>query len=164
MQRSGHPETIGTFGCCGDNAKIVSNIEEAKVVVKQIEAENIAIIAQTTFSMKGFDEIVEKIKEQLPKKTVFEVNKTICDATRIRQTETEQIAKEVDCMIIIGGKQSSNTKKLYEISKNNCEKVFFIQTVKELPIDEVKQNNKIGIMAGASTPAELIEEVKMALE
>lgn len=113
--------------------------------------------------MNGFDEIVQAIKEKLPNITL-EVNKTICDATRLRQAETEQIAKSVDCMIIIGGKKSSNTQKLYDIAKKNCSKAYFIQTVRDLPIDEVKENEKIGIMAGASTPAELIEEVRMALE
>lgn len=162
-----HPETIGTFGCCGENARIVSSIEEVEEAVFAIQKgdyKKVAILAQTTFSMTGFDEIVTFIQEKLPKNIVLEVNKTICDATKLRQAETEEIAQKVDCMIIIGGQKSSNTQKLYAISQKYCNAVYFIQTVKDLPVEEVKKNNKVGIMAGASTPHELIEEVQKTLE
>lgn len=167
LQRSGHPETIGTFGYCKENAIIVSCLEEVEEAIQAIEkweGNKVAVIAQTTFSMEKFDEIEIEIQKQLPKGISLEINKTICDATKLRQTETKEIAKNADCMIIIGGTQSSNTQKLYEISKQYCKKAYFVQTAKELSLVEIKQNEKIGIMAGASTPAELIEEVRMALK
>lgn len=167
IAEKGHPETIGTFGYCGEKATIISQLEEVPEAIEKIKEWNgkkVAVLAQTTFSMVGFDEIVEAIQSQLPKDVLLEANKTICDATRLRQTETEQLAKRVECMIIIGGKKSSNTQKLYEISKKYSNQVYFIQTIKNLPIEEVKKNEKIGIMAGASTPNELIEEVRLALE
>lgn len=163
IAEKGHPETIGTFGYCGENAIIVSCVAEIEEAVQAVTGNKIAIIAQTTFSMDGFDNIVKLIKESLPKNIIIEVNKTICDATKQRQLETEKIAKQVECMIIIGGKKSSNTQKLYDISKKNCKKAYFIQTLKDLLLEDVKKSNKIGIMAGASTPAELIEEVKKTL-
>ena len=111
----------------------------------------------------------------------LEIKNTICNATRIRQEETEKISKQVDCMIIIGGKNSSNTRKLYDIAKKNCENTVIIETYKELEeslngtnsmqennngkdvnkkfLEKIKTSNKIGIMAGASTPKESIEEV-----
>ena len=106
----------------------------------------------------------------------LEIKNTICNATRIRQEETEKISKQVDCMIIIGGKNSSNTRKLYDIAKKNCESTVIIETYKEFEeeslnvtngiqdvnkkfIEKIKISNKIGIMAGASTPQESIEEV-----
>ncbi|WDU84490.1 S1 RNA-binding domain-containing protein [Caloramator sp. Dgby_cultured_2] len=84
---------------------------------------------------------------------------TICSATEIRQKETEDISKKVDLMIVIGGKNSSNTRKLYEISKENCSNVMLIENADELNIEKIKQFNKIGITAGASTPQFVIEEV-----
>ena len=88
----------------------------------------------------------------------IEFKNTICSATEERQKETEKISKEVNLMIIIGGKNSSNTKKLYEISKNNT-KTLLIETAEELDIENVKKYDKVGIMAGASTPKDSINEV-----
>ena len=87
------------------------------------------------------------------------VKNTICQATEIRQKETEQIAKKVNSMIVIGGKNSSNTKKLYEIAKQYCDTVWFIENETELEFEKIKQDDKIGIMAGASTPKESIKKV-----
>ena len=89
----------------------------------------------------------------------LEVRKTICPATDVRQKETEDIAKKVDVMIIIGDRKSSNTNKLYDISNKYCKTVYFIQESKELNIKDFNDINKIGVMAGASTPKEDIEGV-----
>ena len=93
----------------------------------------------------------------------IEIKNTICSATEERQKETEKISKEVNLMIIIGGKNSSNTKKLYEISKNNT-KTLLIETSEELDIESIKEYDKVGIMAGASTPKESIDEVIESLK
>ena len=87
------------------------------------------------------------------------IENSICDATNSRQKETEEISSIVDLMIIIGGKNSSNTKKLYEISMKNCKNVLFIQTKNDLDLDYLKNFHKIGIMAGASTPGDIIQDI-----
>ena len=87
---------------------------------------------------------------------------TICRTTELRQKETEELSKNVDTMIIIGGKNSSNTKKLYEVAKKNCEDTILIETVEELQLPNSIE--KIGVMAGASTPKESIEEVMTYLK
>jgi 4-hydroxy-3-methylbut-2-enyl diphosphate reductase len=102
---------------------------------------------------------ITKIIEEQTKEKNVEIKKTICDATNQRQLETEKISKEVDLMIIIGGKHSSNTTKLYEISKKYCLKSILVETEKELEIQGLEKNIKIGIMAGASTPKKSIESV-----
>ena len=89
---------------------------------------------------------------------------TICDATKIRQEETKKIAKEVEAMIVIGGKHSSNTNKLYEISKIYCKNSFLIETKEELNTVKISKFAKIGIMAGASTPKESINSVVEILQ
>lgn len=157
-----HPETIGTYSFCGENSSIIETKEEVKDAVKKFKETkipNIAVISQTTFSMSKFDEIVELIKATIPKQTNIEVNKTICDATRLRQKETKEIASKVELMIIIGGKNSSNTNKLYEISLQQCGNAMLIQTKQDLYINYIQRFKKVGIMAGASTPKEIIDEV-----
>ena len=102
--------------------------------------------------------IKEKIKETINDINIV-VKNTICAATSTRQKETENLSKEVDCMIIIGGKNSSNTKKLYELAEKNCQKAIAIETKEELNKEELINYQKIGIMAGASTPKKNIDEV-----
>ena len=135
---------------------MVDKINESKL-------KDILILAQTTYNSKKFDDIVEEIKKELNGKNI-KVKKTICEATKIRQNETTKIAKKVDAMIIVGDKKSSNTNKLYDISKEYCKRTFFVQTAEELNIEELKNAKEIGIMAGASTPeediAKIIEKVK----
>lgn len=155
-----HPEIIGTYSFCGDKKIIVENMEQTKEAVKKIEKEEIekvAVLTQTTYSLKKFDEIEQYLKQNISKE--LNIKNCICNATELRQNETEKIAKNVEYMIIIGGKKSSNTNKLYEISKANCENAIKIENVKELKNIDFNKYNKIGIMAGASTPKESIEEV-----
>lgn len=154
-----HPETIGTISFCGENSIIIEDIEElekSKSKFAESGLNQALVIAQTTFSLEKFNKIVEKLKKHI---TNLEVKNTICNATKVRQEETEEISKKVDIMIIIGGKHSSNSNKLYEISKKHCNRVLFIETKDELDVNEIKQANKIGIMAGASTPEKSIQEI-----
>lgn len=155
IAEEGHPETIGTMGCLEEAVFLVQSEEDVNKVPAK---EKYAVLSQTTFSMEKFDKIVDKLKEKLGN---IEINKTICDATKIRQEETKQIASKVEAMIIIGGKSSSNTKKLHEIASKNCKNTYFIQTAKDL--EKIPECQKIGIMAGASTPGHLIEEVQSKL-
>lgn len=161
-----HPEVIGTISFCGEDKYLLTdeaNTQEAIKKVEESHANKVLIIAQTTFSLKKFEKISEEIKKSLEKKYIVEIKNTICAATRLRQEETEKISKEADYMIIIGGKNSSNTKKLYDIAKSNCENTILVETSRDLRIKEIKESNKIGIMAGASTPQESINEIKEAI-
>ena len=166
----GHPESIGTLSFCGENSYLLqdkSNIKEMVDKINESKLKDILILAQTTYNSKKFDDIVEEIKKELNGKNI-KVKKTICEATKIRQNETTKIAKKVDTMIIVGDKKSSNTNKLYDISKEFCKRTFFVQTAEELDLNELKNAEKIGIMAGASTPeediAKIIEKVKEGIK
>lgn len=156
-----HPEAIGTISYAGKNSYLLQDKNQYEELIEEInksKLNKVLIMAQTTYNSKKFDEMVIDLKELINGKEI-EVQKTICGATEIRQKETIQIAKKVDVMIIIGDKKSSNTNKLYDISKENCKKAIFVQNYKELNLEEIKETNVIGIMAGASTPKEDIDEV-----
>lgn len=161
-----HPEMIGTISFCGENYYVV---EDEKEIVNAIEKykkssiEKAVIISQTTFSLEKFNNIVQIISKEI-KQENLEIKNTICTATKQRQEETAQIAKNVDIMIIIGGKNSSNSTKLYELSKKYCNNVIFIETEKELDVKSIAKSRKIGIMAGASTPEKSIQNVVEKLE
>lgn len=162
-----HPEIIGTYSFCGKNSSVISGIEEVEDSIgnlKKSKLNKLLIIVQTTYSTKVFDEIVKEIKEKTPKNILIKVKNTICRATELRQEETKQLSKEVDLMIIIGGKNSSNTNKLYEIAQKNCKNAIFIENKEEIDKEKVLKYNKIGIMAGASTPQESVDEVIKMLE
>ena len=114
-------------------------------------------MSQTKFNHNKFKYLVEIIRKKGYDITV--VN-TICNATHVRQVEAQKISSKVDGMIVIGGKNSSNTQKLYDICRNECENTFYVQTVKDLNLHELKSLKSIGITAGASTPKNIIEEVR----
>lgn len=154
-----HPETIGTISFCGENCSIIESLEDVEQKVEELrktKLKNVAVLAQTTISLEKFDSIVEELKKHINN---IEVKNTICASTRLREEETKEIAKKVECMIIVGGKHSSNSNKLYEIAKKNCEKVFFVETKDELELKKIKSFKSLGIMAGASTPKKSIEKI-----
>lgn len=162
VAQKNHPETKGTVGFCGVNINIIEKKDDIKNALENLKKSNLKkllVISQTTFNMEEFDGIIEEIKKQTPKNIKIEINKTICSATQLRQEETIEISKQVEFMIIIGGKNSSNTNKLYEISKKYCLEVVFVETKKDLDINHIKKFKKIGIMAGASTPNENIMQI-----
>lgn len=157
-----HPEVIGIYSFCGNNSSIIENVDDIEEAVKKLEEsgkKDVVIMAQTTFNGDKFKQIVEIIKNKVNKNTNLEIKNTICAATNSRQEETKKIAKQVDFMIIIGDKQSSNTNKLYEIAKEECRNVIFVHDKSEVNLNNIKQFNKIGVMAGASTPKNIIDEV-----
>lgn len=164
IAKHNHPETISTISFCGNNSSIIETEEEINKLIPQINNfKNILIIGQTTFNEELFKKYTNIIKEKLIEKNII-VKNTICNATSIRQKEVERLSKEKDCMIIIGGKNSSNTQKLYEISLKNCPNSFLITIKDELDLEKINKFNNIGIMAGASTPKKNIEEVIEFLE
>ncbi len=155
-----HPEAIGTISFCGNECTILENEKQLDNVVdmiKSLKNDKVAVISQTTFSVDKFNYLVDRIKLLLKDYEVC-VNNTICSATELRQKETKELAVESDAMIIIGGKNSSNTRKLYDIALEYCKNTFIIESINELNQD-MSIYDKISIMAGASTPKSSIDEV-----
>lgn len=151
-----HPEVEGIKGWVNGEV-IVTNKEEQIEKLSLPEQTKACIVSQTTFNHNKFKYLVEIIRKKGYDITV--VN-TICNATHVRQVEAQKISSKVDGMIVIGGKNSSNTQKLYDICRNECENTFYVQTVKDLNLHELKSLKSIGITAGASTPKNIIEEVR----
>jgi len=160
-----HPETQGTISFCGKTSYIIEHeddIEDAINEFKTSKMKNLLVVVQTTFSMEKFNNFIQKINTYFDEKEQninVEVINTICNATKIRQEETEEMSKNIDYMVIIGGKNSSNTKKLYDISCKNCNKVVCIEDVSEINLEDFDLVNTVGIMAGASTPQKSVDEV-----
>ena len=151
-----HPEVEGIKGWVSGMATVIENFEEAKAFMAKPE-EQLCIVSQTTFNYNKFQDLVEIIRE---KGYDVESINTICNATEERQTEAKLIAGTVDSMIVIGGSHSSNTQKLFEICKKECENTYYIQTLEDLDIEGLKGSECVGITAGASTPNNIIEEVQ----
>ncbi len=147
-----HQEVIATNGWCGNQATIINSVEEAK----EIKRGDFFLVCQTTIRRELLDDIVEVLTANGVKLTV---RNTICSATRLRQESCKELSKIVDAMVVIGGKNSSNTKKLYEIAQKNCKHSYFVQNINNLPLKELQKYNRIGVAAGASTPESIIEEV-----
>ena len=150
-----HPEVKGIKGWSGADTYVVGSVEEAKNI--NILSQKISIVSQTTFNLKKFQEIVEIFDK---KGYDIKCLNTICNATEVRQTEARQIASQVDAMIVIGGKNSSNTQKLFEICKEECSNTYYIQTAEDMDFTAIRGMQRIGITAGASTPKNIIEEVQ----
>lgn len=148
-----HPEIIGIAGQLEQKPIIVNTKDEAEKIKNQ---EKLYIISQTTNRMEKFLELSDIIDRS---NAYVLIDNTICNATRNRQQATEELSKDVEAMITIGGLNSSNTNKLYEITKKHCKNTFRIETVDDLSLQEVLKFNTIGITAGASTPDWIIEEV-----
>ena len=165
-----HPENIGTISYCNNKCSNIERKEDIKLALEELYKSNlnkVILISQTTYSLKMFQEIQEIIEKELDESYELIIENTICKATEVRQKETNALSKNVDMMIIIGGKNSSNTKKLYDISKANLENSICIEDVLEInqEIDKkIFNSDKIGIMAGASTPNVSIQEVIKYIE
>ena len=151
-----HPEVEGIRGWGDQNTYAVENIDEfIKLDLKKDK--EIIIVAQTTFNHKKFQEIIDKISLLGYDVRCFN---TICNATQERQAEAKKIASNVDAMIVIGDKKSSNTGKLVEICQEECKNTVFIQTLEDLDYGALLSVDSVGITAGASTPKHIIEEVQ----
>ncbi len=147
-----HPEVQGISGWCND-AIIINSLAEAKLINSK---KPLCIVAQTTLNATLYDEISEYLAARYRDAVFY---KTICSATQLRQDEAREIAQKVDFMIVIGGKNSSNTKKLYDISKKICKKAQLIQNFRQINVKLLRKYGNIGIVAGASTPDWIIDEV-----
>ena len=147
-----HPEVKGIKGWCSGEALIVNSGEEAAA----IKADNLFIVCQTTIRKELLDEIVQVLEASGKK---FIVKNTICNATAMRQKNCSKLASYCDAMVIIGGSNSSNTRKLYEIAKKTCSNTFFVEKIADLPLNQLQKCTKIVVAAGASTPECVIKEV-----
>ena len=150
-----HPEVQGIKGWGDERTKVIESAEDFEALGLP-EGSRLCLVSQTTFNYNKFQYLVEKI----PKKRydIVVVN-TICNATQERQVEAMRIASQVDLMLVIGGKNSSNTQKLYEICRKECKNTCYIQTLGDLNPECIRSVRSVGITAGASTPNNIIEEV-----
>jgi 4-hydroxy-3-methylbut-2-enyl diphosphate reductase len=152
----GHPEVEGIKGWSHTPATVIESEQQALDFTTKKD-EKLCIVSQTTFNYKKFKYLVEIFQK---KGYDIIVANTICNATQERQEEAIELASKVDVMIVIGGTHSSNTRKLYELCKDKCEKTYYIQTLADLQIDIPNSVELVGITAGASTPNKIIEEVQ----
>ena len=154
-----HPEVIGLKGWCSGEVFVFSCEEEDFSV---LEGKNCCIVAQTTFSNEKFEKIIKNIKNNGEKKVA--VFKTICYTTIGRQNEASDLAAKCEAMIVVGGLNSSNTNKLYEICLQHCGNVFRLERLADLDYKTIKRFKKVGIVTGASTPNWQTQEVLAKME
>ena len=156
-----HPEVQGIMGWASGPVTVVHTAEEAESFVPE-NGKSISIVAQTTFNYNKFKDLVEILCKKRYDNNVLNILNilnTICNATEERQREAKNIAGEVDTMLVVGGRHSSNTQKLFEICKKECGNTYYIQTSKDMDYHQIQSINNVGITAGASTPNNIIEEV-----
>ncbi len=157
-----HPEVVGICGWCIGPYTVIRTKQDALDFVPP-EGKNVCIVSQTTFNYNKFKDLVEILRKKRYDNTVLNILNilnTICNATEERQREAKSIAGEVDTMLVVGGRHSSNTQKLFEICKKECENTYYIQTPVDLDSDMFQCSSYVGITAGDSTPKKIIEEVQ----
>ncbi len=157
-----HPEVMGIMSYAND-VYVFDSVNELKEITNNQPAllvKSTTFVWQTTFKLTEYDKCIKFIKKTFEN---FKVYDTICNATEKRQEQTMELAKRSDVMIVVGGRQSSNTNKLYDVAKRFCKNTFFVENAKEIPINFIYNSKNIGITAGASTPDRIIEEVKQTM-
>ena len=157
-----HPEVKGICGWCEGAYTVLKNKEDTEQFLLP-EGKKICVVSQTTFNYNKFKELVEILCKKRYDNSVLnmgDILNTICNATEERQKEAQNIAGEVDTMLVIGGRHSSNTQKLFEICKEECGNTYYIQTPVDLDSEMFHHSSYVGITAGASTPKKIIEEVQ----
>ena len=154
-----HQEVKGIIGHCLGEYFVVASEEELDVILeneRKIGENDLIFVSQTTFNAQIWEKLQKKLKKLYTNAKIFD---TICNATSLRQSEADKLSKLSDAIIVIGGRHSSNTAKLYSVCKHNCAKTFLIETASELCFNSLKDCRNIGVVAGASTPAGIIKEV-----
>ena len=157
-----HPEVEGIRGWGNTYTTVIENEAEAQNYVVP-EGKKLCVVSQTTFNYNKFKDLVEILRKKRYDNNVLNILNilnTICNATEERQKEAQNIAGEVDTMLVIGGRHSSNTQKLFEICKKECGNTYYIQTPVDLDSEMFQCSSYVGITAGASTPKKIIEEVQ----
>ena len=154
--KADHPEVIGIRGWAGGDALVFETAADAKNLPQMKKA---VLVAQTTLPETTFRDIIHEIELQQDSSCALEVCNTICDTTRARQSEAEEISRLSTRMLVLGSKSSANTQKLVEISKKHCKNTENLESSEKLLLDNLLSNDIIGIVAGASTPDRMIREV-----
>lgn len=154
-----HPEVVGLQGWCGNSAHVINSVESP---LPDLVGKDVCVVSQTTFSVEKFEKIIENIKKQR-EKTVA-VFKTICYTTIGRQSEAEEIAEKCDAVLVIGGLNSSNTNKLFEVASKKCAHVFRLANATDFDYSVLKNFLNVGIVSGASTPDAQTREVLLKME
>ena len=154
---NGHPEVVGISGWTNGNYIVIKSIDE----LKNVDLSKVCLVSQTTMNFDTSKEIIDYIKNHSEDAVTFD---TVCRASENRQNELKSLAKDADYTIIIGDKASANSNRLYEIAKEFCKNSQFIENVDELHLNFLEQSCKILVMAGASTPQELINAVVEKLQ
>ena len=154
-----HPEVCAISGWCMTEPFIIENAQEAETFEYK-GSKPLCIVSQTTFNTQKFKNIVEIIGRKRYDRNVLD---TICTATEERQKEALELAKQSDAMIVIGGANSSNTQKLYEICRSVCKNTYYIQSLEDLDSSSFESIGNVGITAGASTPNNIIQEVHTSM-
>ena len=153
-----HQEVKGIIGHTTGEYHVIADTDELDNLLKNnpnLASENVTLVSQTTFNSKIWKKVQKNLKKVCTNAKIFD---TMCNATSLRQEEAHTLSLSSDCVIVIGGKHSSNTVKLYDVCKLNCEKTFLIETASELPLDVLRECKSIGVVSGASTPAGIIKE------
>jgi 4-hydroxy-3-methylbut-2-enyl diphosphate reductase len=154
----GHSEVTGLLGYAGPEGKVVETLEE---IDKLPELEKVCVVAQTTQDQEAFWKMARALKRKYPDAVIFH---TICDSTGRRQQEARSMALETDAMIVVGGRNSANTRRLAEICRETGTPTYHVETADELKAKTLLQYGTVGITAGASTPNWLIQQVVDRLE
>ena len=157
-----HPEVKGICGWCQGSYTVLKGRKDTEQFTPP-NGKDICVVSQTTFNYNKFKELVEILCKKRYDNNVLNIGNilnTICNATEERQKEAQNIAGEVDTMLVIGGRHSSNTQKLFEICKEECGNTYYIQTPVDLDSEMFHHSSYVGITAGASTPKKIIEEVQ----
>ena len=149
-----HPEVVGIKGWAGPRALVVGSVEQARQLPR---FENALVVAQTTITHELLEQVYAAIQERIPGAVLFD---SICATTLERQRETESLAKISDAVVVIGDKHSSNTRKLYEIAKKYCKNTFYVESAGEIALENFHNCDIISLVAGASAPDWIIEEVR----
>jgi len=153
-----HGEVTGILGYA-PGAKVVQNAEEAAVLAKEWERRAVALIAQTTIKKSEYDAIAAQFKAHCPSFLAFD---TLCPATAERQKALKQMAEKVEALLVVGGKNSANTQRLFMAAKETGKPAWHIETAAELP-KEIFQYTSVGLTAGASTPDSMVDDVESTL-
>ena len=151
-----HPEVKGILGSTSMPMGAVQTAEDAISLAERCRDLPVTLAAQTTMTRSRFDEICGIFRERCADLAIHD---TICKATKERQESAAELASRCDCMVVIGDRNSSNSRKLYEICKNTCSNSFFIEGIEDLDLKTLQKYNKIGVAAGASAPERIIKEV-----
>ena len=152
-----HPEIQGLLGYSRGKARVVENEDQVRCLPFRKRR---AVLAQSTQDGQVFSQVVGALAERTAELQVFN---TICQSTRIRQVSTAELARQVEALLIIGGRNSSNTNKLYQISRRLLPRTYFVESPEEITPDMLRGVNKIGLSGGASTPPEVIKKTVAAI-